>query len=58
MRAQRPKWRQWPMMWLTTNVTWALFAPLVGKIKKDERKTRMVERAMADLPAWLAAVGV
>ncbi len=41
-----------------TNVTWALFAPLVGKIKKDERKTRMVERAMADLPAWLAAVGV
>lgn len=40
-----------------TNVTWGLFPPLDGRVKKQERKTRMVERARALLDGWLAEVG-
>lgn len=40
-----------------TNVTWGLFPPLEGRIKKHERKGRMVERARALLAGWLGQIG-
>ncbi len=36
-----------------TNVTWGLFPPLPGKIRKHERKALMVERARQLLAIWL-----
>jgi methylenetetrahydrofolate--tRNA-(uracil-5-)-methyltransferase len=44
-----------------SNITWAHFPPLdapLHKLKKRERYERMAERALADLPAWLAAAGL
>lgn len=40
-----------------TNVTWGLFPPLEGKVKKHDRKTRMVERARGLLAGWLGESG-
>jgi methylenetetrahydrofolate--tRNA-(uracil-5-)-methyltransferase len=41
-----------------TNVIFGLFPPLEGRVKKHERKTRMVERARRDLEPWLGSAGV
>lgn len=42
-----------------SNVTWALFPALPQRrMKKDDKKRLMVERALADLPGWLEKVGV
>jgi methylenetetrahydrofolate--tRNA-(uracil-5-)-methyltransferase len=38
-----------------TNVIFGLFPPLEGRVKKHERKAKMVERAQRDLSPWLAA---
>jgi methylenetetrahydrofolate--tRNA-(uracil-5-)-methyltransferase len=40
-----------------TNVTWGLFPPLDGRVKKHERRARMVERARALFNGWLGDVG-
>jgi methylenetetrahydrofolate--tRNA-(uracil-5-)-methyltransferase len=40
-----------------TNVTWGLFPPLEGRIKKHDRKALMVQRARALLTGWLADAG-
>jgi len=40
-----------------TNVTWGLFPPLEGKIKKHERRQKMVERARWLMTGWLAESG-
>lgn len=39
-----------------SNVTWAMFPPLPGRVRKDEKKKRLVERALADLAGWLTTV--
>jgi len=39
-----------------SNITWGLFPPLPGRVKKDERKARMVARARALFGPWLADV--
>jgi methylenetetrahydrofolate--tRNA-(uracil-5-)-methyltransferase len=39
-----------------TNVIYALFPPLQGRIKKQERKGLMAQRAQRDLAPWLAGV--
>ena len=36
-----------------TNVIFGLFPPLEGRVKKHDRKTRMVERAQRDLEPWV-----
>ncbi len=36
-----------------SNITWAHFAPLEGRIRKAERKERLAERALRELPSWL-----
>jgi len=36
-----------------SNVTWAMFPALPGRVKKDDRRRIMVERALADLERWL-----
>jgi len=36
-----------------TNVIFGLFPPLEGRVKKHDRKTKMVERAQRDLEPWL-----
>ncbi|MBI5494140.1 MAG: methylenetetrahydrofolate--tRNA-(uracil(54)-C(5))-methyltransferase (FADH(2)-oxidizing) TrmFO [Deltaproteobacteria bacterium] len=36
-----------------SNVTWAMFPPLPGRHRKDDRKRLMSERALAALPGWL-----
>src|SRR5437660_9712458 len=41
-----------------TNVVYALFPPLPGRIRKPERKARYVARARADLEAWAAGQGI
>jgi len=38
-----------------TNVTWGLFPPLEGKVRKLDRRPRMVERARLALEPWAAA---
>ena len=40
-----------------TNVTWGLFPPPEGKVKKHERRARQVERARRLLDGWLVDVG-
>ncbi|MBS2030796.1 MAG: methylenetetrahydrofolate--tRNA-(uracil(54)-C(5))-methyltransferase (FADH(2)-oxidizing) TrmFO [Deltaproteobacteria bacterium] len=35
-----------------TNVIFGLFPPLEGRVKKHDRKTKMVERAQRDLEPW------
>ncbi len=37
-----------------TNVVYALFPPLPGKVRKQERKPQLLERARRDLSAWAA----
>jgi methylenetetrahydrofolate--tRNA-(uracil-5-)-methyltransferase len=37
-----------------SNITWAMFPPLEGRVRKDDKKARLVERALADLAGWLA----
>jgi methylenetetrahydrofolate--tRNA-(uracil-5-)-methyltransferase len=41
-----------------TNVVYALFPPLEGRHKKQERKPRMLARARRDLASWAEAHGV
>lgn len=44
-----------------SNITWAHLPPLeapLHRLKKRERYERMAERALRDLPGWLAAVGL
>jgi len=41
-----------------TNVIFGLFPPLEGRVKKQDRKTRMVERARRDLAPWADAARV
>jgi methylenetetrahydrofolate--tRNA-(uracil-5-)-methyltransferase len=36
-----------------TNINFGLLPPLEGRVKKAERRARMVARAQADLGAWL-----
>jgi len=38
-----------------TNITWGLFPPLPGRVKKFEKKARQVIRAREALTAWAAA---
>jgi methylenetetrahydrofolate--tRNA-(uracil-5-)-methyltransferase len=38
-----------------TNVTWGLFSPLEERARKSERRSMMVNRARADLEAWMRA---
>lgn len=38
------------------NVNYGLFPPLEGKVKKNERRGRLAERALAELDHWLATV--
>lgn len=40
-----------------TNITWGLFPPLEGRVRKVEKKPRMVARARAALGDWAAARG-
>lgn len=40
-----------------TNITWGLFPPLEGRVKKHERRTRQVERARAMMTDWLEQTG-
>lgn len=35
-----------------SNVTFGLFPPLPGRVRKQERRAKMVERARADFSAW------
>lgn len=35
------------------NVHWGMVPPLEGKVKKDQKKGRIVDRARADFSAWL-----
>lgn len=39
-----------------TNVTFGLFPPLTGKMKKADKRMKYAERARADMAAWLATV--
>jgi hypothetical protein len=41
-----------------SNVIYALFEPMAGKIKKHEKKIRMAARARVALAAWGAQTGV
>ena len=41
-----------------TNVVYALFPPLPGRVRKAERKTHMLARARRDLDAWARETGV
>jgi methylenetetrahydrofolate--tRNA-(uracil-5-)-methyltransferase len=41
-----------------TNVIYALFPPLEGRHKKQERKPRMLARARRDLTVWAASRGI
>ena len=41
-----------------TNVIYALFPPLEGRIKKQDRKPRMLARARQDLAAWAREQGL
>jgi methylenetetrahydrofolate--tRNA-(uracil-5-)-methyltransferase len=36
-----------------SNVTWAMFPPLQGRVKRHDRKRLMVERALRELAPWL-----
>ncbi|WP_373048299.1 methylenetetrahydrofolate--tRNA-(uracil(54)-C(5))-methyltransferase (FADH(2)-oxidizing) TrmFO [Vulgatibacter sp.] len=38
-----------------TNITWGLFPPLPGRVRKHEKKARQVVRAREALTAWAAA---
>lgn len=40
-----------------TNVTWGLFPPPDARVKKHERRQRMVERARTLLAVWLSETG-
>jgi methylenetetrahydrofolate--tRNA-(uracil-5-)-methyltransferase len=41
-----------------TNVVYALFPPLAGRVRKQERKPKLLERARQDLQAWAAEQGL
>jgi methylenetetrahydrofolate--tRNA-(uracil-5-)-methyltransferase len=41
-----------------SNVIYALFTPLEGRVRKTERKQRMLARARRDLTAWAALQGI
>jgi methylenetetrahydrofolate--tRNA-(uracil-5-)-methyltransferase len=38
------------------NVHWGMVPPLTGRVRKADKKARLVERARADFSAWLVAV--
>lgn len=38
------------------NVNYGLFPPLEGKVKKNERRGRLAERALAELDRWIGAL--
>lgn len=38
-----------------SNINWSLFVPLEERVKKAERRARMVERARRALEAWIAS---
>lgn len=40
-----------------SNINWSLFPPLEGRVKKAEKKGRLVERARLALSAWAKAQG-
>jgi methylenetetrahydrofolate--tRNA-(uracil-5-)-methyltransferase len=40
------------------NANFGLLDPLPGKVKKDRKKELLVERAQADLAAWMDEVGI
>jgi methylenetetrahydrofolate--tRNA-(uracil-5-)-methyltransferase len=40
------------------NANFGLLDPLPGKIKKDRKKELLVERAQADLEAWMDQTGI
>jgi methylenetetrahydrofolate--tRNA-(uracil-5-)-methyltransferase len=39
-----------------SNITWALFPPLPGRVRKSERRARQVERAREALAIWARAL--
>ena len=41
-----------------TNVVYALFPPLEGRVKKSDKKPRLLARARRDLALWAAATGI
>lgn len=40
-----------------TNITWGLFPPLPGRVRKHEKKARLLARAREALTGWAAANG-
>jgi methylenetetrahydrofolate--tRNA-(uracil-5-)-methyltransferase len=45
-----------PSRFQPMNANFGLLEPLEGKLRKDEKKRRLVERAQADFRAWLTSV--
>jgi len=41
-----------------TNVIFGLFPPLPGRVKKQDKRTKLAQRARADLEAWLASAPI
>ena len=41
-----------------TNVVYALFPPLEGRVKKQDKKPRLLARARRDLELWAASAGI
>jgi folate-dependent tRNA-U54 methylase TrmFO/GidA len=38
------------------NANFGLLDPLPGKVKKDQKRERLAERALNDFRAWMAAL--
>lgn len=41
-----------------TNITWGLFPPLAGRVRKHEKRTKMVQRAREALGTWSCPVSI
>jgi methylenetetrahydrofolate--tRNA-(uracil-5-)-methyltransferase len=38
------------------NANFGLLEPLEGKVRKDEKKARLAERALADFSSWMGSL--
>ena len=47
-----------PKHYQPTNITFGIMPPLETRVKRDERKTAVSARALADLDAWIADVAM